>query len=63
MDSFPWLVAVLAGAVVLGAVLVYGILRSRRASARQRMGAERGAHDLYHKDESKDDPSEHFPKR
>lgn len=54
MESFPWLFAVLGGAVILGLVIAYGAFRSSKATPRQEQAAERGAHDLYHKDESKD---------
>lgn len=56
MENFPWLFAVLGGAIILGAVLVYGVLKAHKASGRQRAAAERGAHDLYHKDQSKEHP-------
>ncbi|WP_164730575.1 hypothetical protein [Pelagibacterium montanilacus] len=49
----PWLFAVLGGAIMLGAALAYGILKSHKASRRQREAAEQGARDLYHKDQSK----------
>ncbi|WP_421952458.1 hypothetical protein [Pelagibacterium sp.] len=54
MESFPWLFAVLGGAVILALVIAYGVIRSSKATPRQKEAAERGAHDLYHKDESKD---------
>ncbi|UYQ71420.1 hypothetical protein OF122_15400 [Pelagibacterium flavum] len=54
MESFPWLFAVLGGAVILGLVIAYGAIRSSKATPRQKDAAEHAAHDLYHKDESKD---------
>ncbi|WP_338607489.1 hypothetical protein V6617_13530 [Pelagibacterium nitratireducens] len=53
MEAFPWLFAVLGGAVILALVIAYGAIRSSKATTRQKDAAERGAHDIYHKDESK----------
>ncbi|WP_417580219.1 hypothetical protein [Pelagibacterium sp.] len=53
METFPWLFAVLGGAVILGLVIAYGAFRSTKATPRQKDAAERGAHEIYHKDESK----------
>jgi len=53
LSAMPWLFAVLGGAVVLGLVLVYGMVKSKRATRLQRKSAEEGARELYHKDESK----------
>jgi len=53
MESFPWLFAVLGGAVILGLVIAYGAIKSSKATPRQKETAERAAHDIYHKDESK----------
>ncbi|SDG38753.1 hypothetical protein [Pelagibacterium luteolum] len=54
MDPFPypWLFAVLGGAVILGIVLAYGAFKSSRATRRQQEAAERGAEEIYHKDHS-----------
>ncbi len=52
-SSMPWLFAVLGGAVILGLIIAYGATKSGRANRRQRDAAERGARDLYHKDQSK----------
>lgn len=50
---YPWLFAVLGGAVILGIVLAYGAWKSSQATKRQKAAAERGAHEMYHKDETK----------
>lgn len=49
MDPFPypWLFAVLGGAIILGLVIAYGAIKSSQATRRQKEAAERGAHDLY----------------
>lgn len=49
----PWLFAVAGGALLLAIALAYGMMKSRSASRRQVDAAERGARELYHKDESK----------
>lgn len=41
------------GVICLFAAIVYGNYRSGKASKRQEMAGERGARDLYHKDQSK----------
>lgn len=53
LSASPWLFAILGGAVLLGLAIAYGMMKSSHASRRQRDAAERGARDLYHKDESK----------
>jgi hypothetical protein len=53
LSAAPWLFAVLGGAVILGLAIAYAVIKSSRASRRQRDAAERGARDLYHKDQSK----------
>lgn len=55
MDPFPypWLFAVLGGAVILGVVIAYGAFKSSKATPRQKDAAEHGARDIYHKDQSK----------
>lgn len=53
LSATPWLFAVLGGAIVLGLAIAYGMMKSSQASRRQREAAERGARELYHKDESK----------
>lgn len=53
LSSFPWLFAILGGAVILGIAIAYGMYKSGQASRRQINTAERGARELYHKDESK----------
>jgi hypothetical protein len=34
MEAFPWGVAIIGGPILLGAVLVWGMMRSRKASDR-----------------------------
>lgn len=53
MDPFPypWLFAVVGGALILGIVLAYGAWKSSNATRRQKAAAERGAHDLYQEDD------------
>lgn len=47
--AFIWLFATAGGAVILGAAIAYGIMKSRKATPRQRDAAEQGARELYHK--------------
>jgi hypothetical protein len=53
LAASPWLFDVAGGAVILGLALAYGMAKSRSASRRQENAGERGARELYHKDESK----------
>lgn len=56
MDMFsasPWLFAVVGGTIILGIFIAYGMIKSSHASRRQVDTAERGARELYHKDEGK----------
>lgn len=55
MDPFPypWLFAVLGGVIILGIAIAYGAYKSSKATPRQKDAAERGAHELYHKDQHK----------
>ena len=50
---YPWLFAVLGGAIILGFVIAYGAYKSSRAKSRQKRAAQRATHDLYHKDHSR----------
>lgn len=52
MESFPWFFAVLGGAVILGIVIAYGAFKSSRATPRQKEAGERGAREIYHKDDN-----------
>ena len=52
-SASPWLFAVFGGAILLGIFIAYGMFKSGKASRRQVNTAERGARELYHKDESK----------
>lgn len=47
---FPWLFAVLGGAIILGLVIAYGAFKSSKATPAQKARAERGAEEAYHKD-------------
>ena len=42
MEAFPWLFAVLGGAVILALVIAYGAIRSSKATTRQKDAAEQG---------------------
>lgn len=55
MDPFPypWLFAVLGGAIILGIVIAYGAFKSSKATPRQKAAGEQATRDLYHKDQSK----------
>ncbi len=53
MESFPWLFAVLGGAVILGIVIAYGSFRASKATKRQQEAGEHAAHEIYHKDQAK----------
>lgn len=50
LSTMPWFFAVLGGAAILALVLAYGVYKSSSASRRQRDAAEKGARDLYDKD-------------
>lgn len=52
-STMPWLFAVFGGAAILGVALAYGAYKSSKASRIQREAAERGAREIYHKDEPK----------
>lgn len=51
--SFPWLFAIVGGAIILGLAIAYGLIKSSQATRRQRAAGEQGARELYHKDESR----------
>lgn len=53
LEAGPWLFAVLGGAVILGLLLVYGIVRGGRATRREQDEGERKTRDLYHKEDHK----------
>lgn len=44
---FPWLFVVLIGAVILGAGIAYGQMRSRARTRAERAATERGTERLY----------------
>lgn len=54
MDPFPypWLFAVLGGAIILGLFLAYGAYKSSTATRRQKQAAERGAQRIYEEEKS-----------
>ena len=46
-----WFFAVVGGAVILGIALAYGMIHNRKRTAREKIAAERGAHEIYEKEE------------
>jgi hypothetical protein len=43
--------AVVGGAAILGAAIAYGIMRSKQRTQREKLATERGAHELYEKED------------
>ncbi|HWJ86485.1 MAG TPA: hypothetical protein VNS12_00245 [Pelagibacterium sp.] len=52
MEAYLWLFAVLGGAIILGIALAVGANRSSHATRRQQDAGERGARELYHKEQN-----------
>ena len=46
-----WFFAVVGGAAILGVALAYGVIHNRKRTARDKYEAERGAHEIYEKEE------------
>ncbi|THV11681.1 hypothetical protein [Rhizobium rhizophilum] len=54
MINYFWLAVVMLGPVLLGAAIVYAILRQRRLSARERINSDAATHELYRNEENAD---------
>lgn len=52
MEAYFWLFAVLGGAIILGIALAVGAYRSSRATRRQQDAGEKGAREMYHKEQN-----------
>ncbi|WP_158626049.1 hypothetical protein [Arsenicitalea aurantiaca] len=50
--TFPWLFAVLGGAVILGLVIAFAMARNAKRTPRERALNEQGAREQYHKADS-----------
>jgi pantothenate kinase type III len=46
-----WFFAVVGGAAILGIALAYGIIHNRKRTAREKAATERGAEEIYEKEE------------
>jgi hypothetical protein len=43
--------AVVGGALILGLAIAYGFMRSKQRTQREKLAAERGAHEVYEKED------------
>lgn len=48
-----WIIVIAGGALILGAVIAYGMMRNRAATPAEDAASERRTRELYHKDESR----------
>ena len=51
LPTFLYFLAVVGGTAVLGGAIAYGYLRWRQVTPREKAVAERGAHEIYEKEE------------
>ena len=49
--GFPWELVALVCIIVLGAAIAYGLMHNRGRTAAQRAASERGAHQLYERED------------
>lgn len=46
-----WIIAILGGAIILGAAIAYGTMKNRKVTRAEEFASERKTREIYHKDE------------
>lgn len=49
--TLVYLFAVTGGALILGLAIAYGVMRNWQRAQREKLASERGAHDIYQKED------------
>lgn len=51
IPTIGWLFAVAGGALILGVAIAYGVMGNREVTRSERLAAERGAHEIYERED------------